>query len=315
MRLNKFMLIVSFSMFAFMTLLSGSGVVKAQQAPTANGVAEVSVGVWLINVERVDLAASSYRLDFYLWFKFDPSEIDASTVKDFEIVNGAPTRTPDIVDEEEGRIEYRIRGEFVKTFDFTRYPFETHILTIELEHKRLNASRLVYKADLETAIDKTVNVAGWEIGGFDTAVVEHSYGNEAYSRFVFSLYLKRPVLSSFVKSVLPISIITTISLLTFFISPQNFSQRIGLAVSTLMSASAFHLSLLSGLPPIGYLTLADRMMISVYAMFLYNLSVSVYIMKLVDAKKTEEAQKFNNKALKVLAALIAALIIIQVVLY
>jgi len=314
MRLNMFALIVSLSVFAFVMLLSGSGVVKAQQSPMANGAAKVSVGVWLINVERVDLAASSYRLDFYLWFKFDPSEIGASTVKEFEIVNGAPTKTPEIVNEEGGRIEYRIRGEFVKTFDFTRYPFETQTLTIELEHKRLNASSLVYEADPETAIDKTVNVAGWEIGGFETTVVEHSYGNEAYSRFIFSLHLKRPVLSSFVKSVLPISIITTISLLTFFISPQNFSQRIGLAVSTLMSASAFHLSLLSGLPPIGYLTTADRMMISVYAIFLYNLSVSVYIMKLVDAKKTEEAQKFNNKALKMLATLIAALIIIQAIL-
>jgi len=300
-------------MFAFVMLLSGSGMVKAQQAPTVNGATGVSVGVWLINVERVDLAASSYRLDFYLWFKFDPSEIDASTVKEFEIVNGAPTRTPDIVDEEEGRIEYRIRGEFVKTFDFTRYPFETHTLTIELEHKRLNASSLVYEADSETAIDETVNVAGWEIGGFEMAVVEHPYDSEAYSRFVFSLYLKRPMLSSFVKSVLPISIITTISLLTFFMSPQNFSQRIGLAVSTLMAASAFHLSLLSGLPPIGYLTLADRMMISVYAIFLYNLSVSVYIMKLMDSKKTEEAQKFNSKALRFLAILIAALIIVQLI--
>ncbi|MEM1575234.1 MAG: hypothetical protein QXF09_03745 [Nitrososphaerota archaeon] len=52
-----------------------------------------------------------------------------------------------------------------------------------------------------------------------------------------------------------------------------------------MSATAFHLALLSGIPPIGYLTLADRIMLIIYAIFLYNLSVSVYIMKLVDAKK------------------------------
>jgi len=314
MRLNGIALTVCLSVFTF-ALLSVRGMVEAQagQFSAANPV-KVSVGVWLVNVERVDLAASSYRLDFYLWFRFNPSEINASTVKEFEIVNGAPTRTPEIVKEEEGRIEYRIRGEFVKTFDFTRYPFETHTLTIELEHKRLNASNLIYEPDPETAVDEAVNVAGWEIGGFETASVEHFYGDEVYSRFIFSLHLKRPGLSSFVKSVLPILIITTISLLTFFISPQNFGQRIGLAVSTLMSASAFHLSLLSGLPPVGYLTLADRIMISVYAIFLYNLSVSIYIMKLVDAKKSEEAQKFNSKALKVLAALIAIIIIIQAVL-
>jgi Mg2+-importing ATPase len=36
------------------------------------------------------------------------------------------------------------------------------------------------------------------------------------------------------------------------------------------------------------------MMLSIYAIFLYNLSASVYIMKLVDAKKSEEALSLNN---------------------
>jgi hypothetical protein len=108
-------------------------------------------------------------------------------------------------------------------------------------------------------------------------------------------------------------IITAISLLTFFISPQNFSQRIGLGVTTLMSATAFHLSLLSSIPPTGYLTLADRIMLCVYVIFLYNLSASVYIMRLVDAKKMEEATKFNRKALTTLPVLIVALIMIQLI--
>jgi len=54
-------------------------------------------------------------------------------------------------------------------------------------------------------------------------------------------------------------------------------------------------------------------MLSIYTIFLYNLSASVYIMKLVDAKKTEEAQKFNRKALKILPILIIILIIAQLV--
>ena len=102
-----------------------------------------------------------------------------------------------------------------------------------------------------------------------------------------------------------------ISLLTFFMAPQNFGQRIGLAVSTLMAASAFHLSLLSGLPPTGYLTLADRMMLIVYIIFLFNLAVSVYIMKLVDAKRNDDAAKFNSKAAKILVVLAVTLIVVQ----
>ncbi|MEM3616914.1 MAG: hypothetical protein QXJ31_03265 [Candidatus Bathyarchaeia archaeon] len=277
--------------------------------------AKVYVGVWLVNVEKVDLAASSYRLDFYLWFKFNHSEISLADVKKFEFVNGPlGPFTPIEENETRGYVEYRIKGDFIKTFDFTNYPFETHTLTIELEHKELDVSNLCYIADLNSTIDEAINVAGWEIGEYNATETEHSYGDETYSRFIFSVHLKRPMLSSFVKSVLPIIVITTISLLTFFISPQNFGQRIGLGVTTLMSATAFHISLLTGIPPIGYLTFADRMMMSVYTVFLYNLSVSVYIMKLVDAKKTEEAAKFNKKAMKALAVLIAALIAIQALL-
>ncbi|MEM1563873.1 MAG: hypothetical protein QW161_04295 [Candidatus Bathyarchaeia archaeon] len=277
--------------------------------------ARVYVGVWLVNVEKVDLAASSYRLDFYLWFKFNSSEISLADVKKFEFANGPlGPFTPIEEDETRGYVEYRIKGDFIKTFDFSNYPFETHTLTIELEHKEFDVSRLRYIVDQNSTIDETINVAGWEIGGYSATETEHSYGDETFSRFIFSIRLRRPTLSSFVKSVLPIIVITTISLLTFFISPQNFGQRIGLGVTTLMSASAFHLSLLSGLPPIGYLTFADRMMMSVYVIFLYNLSASVYIMKLMDAKKIEEAEKFNKKAMRALAVLIIALIIIQIIL-
>ncbi|MEM2994640.1 MAG: hypothetical protein QXI91_01295 [Candidatus Bathyarchaeia archaeon] len=302
--------------FALALLFMLSANVKAENL--GGNPTRVKVGVWLVNVEKVDLAANSYRLDLYLWFRFNSSEISLNDIKAFEFVNGAPSSQSEVyANETEGYLEYRIRGEFLKTFDFSRYPFETHKLTVELEHKKLNTSYLVFEEDALTpsGVDESANVAGWELGDFSAETVTHVYsGGEEYSRFVFSINLKRPVISAFIKSILPISAITTISLLAFFISPQNFAQRIGLGVTTLMSATAFHLSLLSGIPPTGYLTLADRIMLSIYIIFLYNLSVSVYIMKLVDAKKQEEAQKINKKALKTLAILIIVLVIAQVIL-
>jgi hypothetical protein len=274
----------------------------------------VKVGVWLVNVERVDLSTNSYRLDFYLWFNFSSSQISLDEVRNFEFINGAPTKYEVYANETEGYLEYRVRGDFITTFDFTQYPFDSHQLKVELEHKNLDASKLVYKVDPASNIEPTANVAGWDIGGFQTAVKEHSYGEDIYSRFVFTVSLTRPMLSAFIKSVLPISVITVISLLAFLIAPQNFSQRITLGVTTLLSATTFHLSLLSGIPPTGYLTLADRMMLSVYTIFLYNLSASVYIMHLVDSKKTEEAERVKGKALKMLPVLVIALVFIQVVL-
>lgn len=297
--MTKNRLIISILLISFL-ILTTTAVVEGQ---TAVESIEVSVGVWLVNVEKVDLAQSTFKLDFYLWFKFDPSQITLEQVKDFEFVNGSPTKYEILV--EDGYLEYRIKGDFFKTFDFTKYPFEDQKLNMQLEHKTLDYTSLVYVPDTEESnIDEQANVAGWIMTSFNVETVEHSYGAESFSRFVSSVVLQRPLYSSIFKSVMPIAVITTIALLAFFVSPKNFAQRIGLGVTTLLSATAFHLSLLNGIPPTGYLTFADKMMIFVYALFLYNLSVSVYIMRCVDIKREDAAEQTNKKALRILPFLI-----------
>ena len=309
-KMNKLIVVGAFAI-VFLALFAQN----AMALTTASGnPVNIQVGVWLVNVEKVDLSANSYRLDFYLWFRFNPSEISLEEVKDFEFINGAPTKYEVNVNENEGYLEYRVRGDFIKTFDFSQYPFETHELAVEIEHKNLDIDSLVFEEDSTSNIDPDASVAGWELGVFQTKVTEHSYGDETFSRFVFSVDLKRPGLSSFIKTVLPVAVITTISLLAFFMAPQNFAQRITLGVTTLLSATTFHLSLINGIPPTGYLTFADRMMLSVYTIFLYNLASSVYIMRLVDCKRIDEAFSFKKKALRLLPVLIIILLVVQVLL-
>ncbi|MCX6648140.1 MAG: hypothetical protein NTV61_01950 [Candidatus Bathyarchaeota archaeon] len=280
--------------------------VKAESKPV-----EVLTGVRLVNVEKVDLAANTYKLDFYLWFSWDPSQITLKQIQDFEFLNGSPSKEVVYVTEAEGFVQYRVKGDFLKTFDFTRYPFETQDLQVKIEHKNMNSTELLYVADPDSSLDSGVNVVGWDLLSFKTSVVEHQFSGNSFSNFVFDLNVGRPFFSSLVKNVLPITVITIISLLTFVIHPKNFGQRIGLAVSTLMAASAIHLSLLNALPPTGYLTLADRMMLIVYIIFLFNLAVSVYIMRLVDKNKIDEAGKFNTISVKLLVALTVAMVAVQ----
>jgi hypothetical protein len=249
-----------------------------------------------------------------LWFKFNPSEISLDNVRNFEFINGQPTKYEVDANNVTGYLEYRVKGDFVTSFDFTNYPFESHDLPVELEHKQLNMSHLFYDSDIDgSAIEPTATVAGWNLGSFGTSITQHFYGDETYSRFVFSVTIARPMISSFIKSVLPVAVITAISLLAFLMSPQNFAQRIALAVTTLLAATTFHLALLSGIPPTGYLTFADRIMISVFAIFLFNMGASVFIMRLVNAKKLDEATSLKRKSTLFLPILVLILIIEQIV--
>jgi hypothetical protein len=284
------------------------------QATTTNVTAtptHVQTGIWLINIQKIDLSASTYRLDFYLWFNFDSQQINASEVSKFEFINGQPTIRQ--IDDADGYIEYRVTGDFLKTFDFTRYPFESHALSIELEHTELSADYLIYDIDSTSFVEPTANVAGWDLGNLQTQIVQHSYGDLAFSRPVFTITLNRPAISSFIKSVLPIAIITAISLLAFVMAAEDYAQKMALGITTLLSATAFHLSLVSGIPPTGYLTLADRMMISVYVLFLFNIGSAVYLMKLARNSKTPQATEFNKKAQKILPILIFILIILTII--
>lgn len=281
-------------------------------AASTSGAAQIIVGVWLNNVEKIDLAGNNYRLDFYLWFSFDPSQVSLAQVRQFEFVNGAPAKTE--INSNSSYLEYRVKGDFITSFDFSQYPFESHQLPVQLEHNNLDITQLVYVSDQDSGTEKTATVAGWNLGILQTNVVEHSYVDQTFSRFTFGVTIAKPLVSSFIKNVLPISVITAISLLALFIAPQNFTMRITLAVTTLLAATTFHLSMLSGIPTTGYLTLADKIMLGVYALFLYNLASSVYIMRLVDTKKPEDASRIKSRAIKFLPVMIAVMAVLVILL-
>jgi hypothetical protein len=274
------------------------------------GTVHVQAGVWIINIQKIDLAASTYRLDFYLWFNFNPQQISPDKVSQFEFANGEPTIKQ--IDANDSYIEYRVTGDFLKSFDFSLYPFESHGLTIELEHTDLTSDNLVYDIDPTSGIEPTASVAGWNLGNMQSQVTLHSYPGQTFSRPIFTVSLSRPLTSGIIKSVLPIAIITAISLLAFVMAAEDYAQKMALGITTLLSATAFHLSLLSGIPPTGYLTFADRMMIAVYILFLFNIGSAVYLMKLSREDKKQQATAFNKKAQKILPLLIVVLAILTV---
>ncbi len=124
--------------------------------------------------------------------------------------------------------------------------------------------------------------------------------------------LSRPLISGIIKDVLPLAIITGISLLAFAMAAEDYNNKMALGITTLLSATAFHLSLLSGIPPTGYLTFADRMMIAVYILFLFNIGSAVYLMTLARKNKKEQAKAFNSKTQKLLPILIIILVIMTI---
>ena len=79
-----------------------------------------------------------------------------------------------------------------------------------------------------------------------------------------------------------IMVILPIAMISFLVKPENFGPRISLNVTTFLAAVANHLNLTASIPPVGFLTLADRLMISVYIVLVYALAVTVGKVPIMD---------------------------------
>nr|WP_294808422.1 hypothetical protein [uncultured Nitrososphaera sp.] len=80
----------------------------------------------------------------------------------------------------------------------------------------------------------------------------------------------------------------------------------------MLAAVAAHLAAANQLPPIGYLTLMDKVMIVAYALFLNNLVSMVLQMRLVDHKKEEQAAKVNAKMRKLMPVIVGIILVVLV---
>jgi len=271
---------------------------------------DVQVWVAVRNVEKIDLSESTFRIDFYLMIEAELRDLRLEEVRQFEFVNGEPTIRvlEENIDESRVELAYRVKGDFIADYSLGMFPFDRHKISVIIDFLAANTGP-TFEAQLLELGD--IMVVGWENEGIDFQYVEHRYFEDQppVPRFILSVNIRRPFISTILKNVLPITVISCIALLTFMISVKNPSQRISLGVSTLLSATAFHLSLLGNIPPTGAFTVADGIMLSVYLLHFYSLLVSVYLMRLMDRNEETRAELVNRRAIMFLPLIVVVPII------
>ena len=238
---------------------------------------KVYVGVYVLNLGKFELATGAYNVDFYLSLRAEkPVAMD-----DFEFMNGRAATVDKLIDTPTEKF-FRIQANLSQNLDLRRYPFDEHLLTIEIEDKRRTVEELVYVVDEKACgVDPSVIVVGWRLKGWEARVVTHEYEvyGETYSRFVFGLRIQRVTLNAVIKSFLPIACMLLVGFLSLLLTPDKVTTRLSLNISTLLGAVMFHVNLTSSIPPVGYLTLADRVMIATYLSLVLILLSGVAILR------------------------------------
>jgi hypothetical protein len=257
--------------------------------------ATAKIGVYILNVGNLDLTTGSYWVDFYLTI-----ECNKPCHPQPDIMNAAGT--PEIEDQTGNTrgdtwYSYRVKADMLTDLSFADFPFDEHKLYVLIEDKVAGVEDLAFTAEPSlTGVDDNAHVSGWTLmPGGDSYVMDKTYPiypGTYYTRYVYSIVIGHPIFSSFMNSLFAAAVIVLVGLLSFIMSHDAAGERLALTSSTLVAAILYHISLNSAIPPVGYLTYADKFMIANYVIVSLSVGISAALMLLKD-KNEEVAKKLH----------------------
>jgi len=279
-----------------------AGDTNAAPAEAKAAPCEVKVGIYVLSLGKLDIGSGSYAVDFYL------SMASTEPIPDnaFEFMNGRAATIEKIDDADGGRKKfYRILANLNVPVDLKRFPFDQQRLGIILEDKTEGVDKMVYVPEpAESGLDAGIWFPGWSIAGWNVASQTHDYPvyGEKYSQLVFSVDIGRVKLNSFLKTFLPVIFLMLIVMSSFILNPDQITTRLAAISSALVASAMFHISIAGQIPPVGYLTFADKFMVLTYFILLACFFTSLHVFILQGRKEEERAQKLSKLTEKIVFA-------------
>jgi len=219
----------------------------------------VYTGVFLNEVSHIDLARSSFGADFYVWLRFakdaGPDSLDPADINFPNMLYGSfnPTRPAEQGEMPDGTAYrlWRVQGEFRNDYDLHDFPFDRQRLELPFFNARGASDRIVYVLDRRTMLGGTQvdnpvsqrrppiasptafsDLTQWQaLGGIErreNLVTDSSLGDprrvgtESYrelSGFISMFDVKRLALSTVIKTLMPLLLMTLIIYTTLHFPP------------------------------------------------------------------------------------------------
>ncbi|HLC62927.1 MAG TPA: hypothetical protein VJJ21_01265 [Candidatus Nanoarchaeia archaeon] len=274
---------------------------------------DVDVSLYVLNLGKFDVATGAFTADFYLNMKCS----EKCDVGNFEFMNGRASSVDKIIDTDKEKF-YRIQGNFNSNVDLKKFPFDEQKMQIIIEDKLHAVDEIKYIAqDEQSGLDESIIFSGWNLEGWDSEVKEHEYKvyDETYSQYVFDINIARIKLNAFMKTFMPVFFILLVVLFSFVLDPDKITTRLGMAGSSLVASVMFHISISNQIPPVGYLTFADKFMVLTYAILLATFVINVYLLELLERKNNELVERIHRKTEYSMFAVVPLLYLILFLLF
>ena len=269
---------------------------------------EVQVVGAILDIDRINSAEQNFTLNFYAIFRWlDPRLAHDGPGNDIrglsEVWNPRLTilntqkyweNTRDEVEiSPDGMVTYRLHvfGDLSQPLELREFPQDSHVFEVPVVAAGYRANEVVFIRDtrMESFMAERLSVADWEIRNLRGDPREVAFANGLkLPGFVFSFEGKRLLHHYVIKAIVPLCLIVMMSWVVFWINPEQVSNQLSVAVTTVLTLIAYHIALSGRLPEIPYLTHMDK--------FLFSSTVLVF-MALIEVVITSHLASTNQMAL------------------
>lgn len=280
----------------------------------------VHTGMFLNEIPWLDIPRLSFGADLYLWMRYAAGERGSDpALFDFpDLVQGSSEAVVPVsqLALDDGMVYrlWRVRGEFRADFDLHRYPVDEQRLTVRLFNSSGASDRVVYVTD--DAASTTGPIAGpgrtaaaeafrdltqWDAmsvrTGRDALVTKSALGDprlkaagqsRELSGFKITVDLRRRVVATLIKSLLPIVLMAMIMYATLHFPPVMIKEKIAVAVTAALTGAVLLSSINAQLGAVGYVMAVEYVFYVFFALCLFSI---------VSALSAEQLRVVNRGAL------------------
>lgn len=175
---------------------------------------------------------------------------------------------------------YRMELAMTDAIDLHQYPFDVHPLTITFVSAR-PAEELQFAVANENVRVGDIKLQGWQVEPDARAEAFVAPFDEFTGRSIpvlqFTVSVSRPLLAGFLKVMLPGFAILLVGSLGLVVGPEERIKRFDLFNAAFLGTVLFQLTVIGSLPPLGYLTYADRFLLVNLVSIIIGVASSVWI--------------------------------------
>ena len=272
---------------------------------SGDSVPEVAVGVYVLNVGRIDTTNGVFEADMYLYLTASHSryELTGETESYFPNAGSNPRvwQVSKLKSSSNLTSQYRIKSQFYFTPDARPYPFDEFDFPIVFEdpHSELRELQLAVDGHF-SALSRDIRMPGFSRAAeatFRAEVSNVTYpGGKRFARYTGVVHITRPRLNAAIKAFLPGCMILFVVALNSSIPRKHATARAGVAGSSLVALVLFHSNLISAVPSTGQLTLADSFMAIGYILISLAFAVCLLLLRLAEAGAGDAADELHYAA-------------------